>query len=752
MKKFEHRFNCFIPFILGLVLFFFTSAILISQNKLLVQDANVSIWWTNSATKVMKYDPVPKEKEGIKIYSAKNEYESFQIIILSKTELDNVIVKVSDLKKSDGKIISSENITLKKVEYVKVTKPTDEYGKKDYYPDPLPPIESALNLNACVNNPLWITIHTPKDAEKGDYEGKIIVTSGLKKYELPFKLTVWNFSLPEKTTIRSCFGFTTGLIKKYHNLESDEELKQVVDLYYKAFHDYRINPMSPFDLYPLKINISGIKWEGGEFVKDSVLGKTVFKIEDTDENAATEARYEDKIQIEPGKKYKIEWTARGLSSPSKYTVQMKCYDAFGNFIPYENIMKVSDSAPEWTKDSIDNISFSDNARSVSLILLPTIRTKSGNKTGTIYFSDIKLNEKEKGISLLEQGDFQVDINKTKVDIDFTQFDIAGKKYLDELGFNSFNLSLQGMGGGSFYARVLGNFAGFKQGTPEYNNLMTEYLHQLESHLEKMGWLGKEYIYWFDEPDSKDYPFVREGMEMIRKNAPRLTRFITEHAPGPDIMDVTEISFIVLHRLDKDVIQTLLKNNREFWSYLCTQPKYPWMSLFIDHDAINLRVWLWLTYSYNLKGILIWNTNYWNSDEASPENTLQNPWEDPMSYMTYYWTAYEQMLPWGNGDGRFFYPPNRNPNTDKKKYFAPPVVSQRLEILRDGIEDYEYLALLKKLLETTKTVKPEIKKDYLKLLEIPESIFKSGKEYSKNPKYILEQRKKIASAIEYLMEQ
>ena len=52
--------------------------------------------------------------------------------------------------------------------------------------------------------------------------------------------------------------------------------------------------------------------------------------------------------------------------------------------------------------------------------------------------------------------------------------------------------------------------------------------------------------------------------------------------------------------------------------------------------------------------------------------------------------------WGNGDGRFLYPPRACFDGGSAPVFAPPNGSMRLEILRDGIEDYEYFAMLSRL--------------------------------------------------------
>ncbi len=104
--------------------------------------------------------------------------------------------------------------------------------------------------------------------------------------------------------------------------------------------------------------------------------------------------------------------------------------------------------------------------------------------------------------------------------------------------------------------------------------------------------------------------------------------------------------------------------------------------------------------------------------------------------------------WGNGDGYFFYPPNQNPITDKSIFIEGPVPSVCLEILRQGIEDYEYLILLENAVK-----KASIKKNNLDLvakaqiiLDMPEDIFVDGTDYNKDPLIYYSYRKRIAELI------
>jgi len=87
------------------------------------------------------------------------------------------------------------------------------------------------------------------------------------------------------------------------------------------------------------------------------------------------------------------------------------------------------------------------------------------------------------------------------------------------------------------------------------------------------------------------------------------------------------------------------------------PKEPHVNLFIDSHAINMRMWVWMSYKYNLTGILVWKTSHWNGARgAAPDGVLQNIWEDPMTYKSGHGTPYGSAPEFGNGDGMFFFRP------------------------------------------------------------------------------------------------
>ena len=88
---------------------------------------------------------------------------------------------------------------------------------------------------------------------------------------------------------------------------------------------------------------------------------------------------------------------------------------------------------------------------------------------------------------------------------------------------------------------------------------------------------------------------------------------------------------------------------------------------IDASPVRNRIFQWLAYSYGIQGELYYST----------ENLGANPWTDV------YFAG-------GNGDGVLYYPGT----VDVIGGTVPvPVASMRLKLIRDGMEDYEYLNLL-----------------------------------------------------------
>ena len=272
----------------------------------------------------------------------------------------------------------------------------------------------------------------------------------------------------------------------------------------------------------------------------------------------------------------------------------------------------------------------------------------------------------------QYADFKITFegNPVHAVVDFAAFDEAMTRYLDKFHFNSFN-----MGG------LPGKLNGAPQYSPEYNRLFADAYGKIQEHLRAKGWLDKAYWYWVDEPPKNEYANVKRGMELLKASCPDIRRLLTcnqEDAPIPYFHGSVNLWVPIMDKYDTERAHARQVLDEEVWWYVCTGPKAPYPNDFIDHPAINHRIRYWMMNDLGLDGDLYWAITYWE----------QNPWEQAMSLDP-------KGSPWGNGDGRLLYPPRSTDATAS----SGPITSIRFENLRDGLEDSEYLMLLRGLAKT-----------------------------------------------------
>ena len=314
-----------------------------------------------------------------------------------------------------------------------------------------------------------------------------------------------------------------------------------------------------------------------------------------------------------------------------------------------------------------------------------------------------------------------------------EWDAGVERSLKEWHMNTVRVPVKGLGGGTYQGRLDPQIAGFKGGTPEYEALMGRYLGAIEAHLREKGWLGRSYVYWFDEPDPKDYEFVSNGFAHLKRYAPGIRRMLTEQVE-PELMDGVNLWCPVSHNLHRTDRTAALARGDTFWWYVCCGPKAPYATEFVDKPGTELRVWLWQTWKEGIAGVLIWETVYWDGGCVYRDRTRpQDCWEDPQSWCD------SRPVGWGNGDGRFLYPPRAaRDRTRSGPVLDPPVETYRLEMLRDGLEDYEYLAVLRRLDPSNA------------LLAVPPEVTASMTEFTRDPAPIARRREAVAREIARLL--
>ena len=204
-----------------------------------------------------------------------------------------------------------------------------------------------------------------------------------------------------------------------------------------------------------------------------------------------------------------------------------------------------------------------------------------------------------------------------------------------------------------------------------------FLRSTGDYLKENGWLAGAYAYWIDEPnDAKAYEDVRRWGALLHESKSGIAFLVTEQTKSEnpawgDLYGAVDIWCPLWPLHDEPTANERLAKGERLWSYtaLCQgEAPTPWWQ--IDFPPLNYRIPFWQTWRYRMEGILYWTMVYWR--QAS------DPWLDQPSFRGDY-----------NGEGMIIYPGG-------DAGVEGPIETIRLKNIRDGFEDYEYLALLAKL--------------------------------------------------------
>jgi len=729
----------------------------------------VTLWWTpSSAAKIRPDQSAPARQDGvIRLRSAGNEREAAQLVLRSTAQLEELTISAGALTGPGGAQLTADRIELLQVRYVPVAQATEGAFNKGLWANPLLPVTGPLTLPPDCNHAFWVRIAVPPQTPAGNYAGKVTLRAKGFETSVPLDLTVYGFSLPDRMTCTTAFGFSPGLVFRYQRLREERDQRLVLEKYWANLAAHHISPYDPAPLDPIQVKWPDIKpprsswddWSGLRLVTNEVhggKGALLILDEKADENVTT--TYQPLIRIPKGG-LRLRFWSRTAVPDHRFLITLTHHDANQQWMSGRNNDITLSGNGRWQEFDERITNFPAGAEFVRFQARATRWTETGDALGPVRPHHLSLTDATTGAELLPGGDFERQPRTTtvlppdqlKARFDFTAWDRAMSRAIDQHHFNSFRLDIPGIGGGTFHETTPPGLLGFGADTPEYPFLFDSAARQLEEHLVAKGWADEAFIYWFDEPDPNQYPFVMDGFAKLKRSCPRLARMLTEQVE-PGLLGGPDIWCSITDTYQHAAAEARRKHGEKFWWYVCTGPKAPYAGLFIDHPAPEMRIWLWQTFQRNIEGILVWETNYWTSNAAYPDpQHPQNPYADPMSWTSGYSTPAGDRRPWGNGDGRFLYPPpTAADGSDGPPVLDGPVDSIRWEHLRDGIEDFEYLTILRQRLAARRADLPAATWQRLAgLLEVPAEISRSLTEFAADGEPIEIHRDRVARAISEL---
>ena len=195
--------------------------------------ADWNVWTLTGTERVLRSNP-PGDSHEVKLAAARNEWESFQILMRSDQQVKGIRVEPGELRGTGGAVLDTNNTRLFRQHQLYIDAGTyrNPTFKPDWFPDPLIPfrhpmpgekLESArfraipFDLPANETHGFWVDLYVPGNATPGEYRGTYRVTSESdQSMEIPVSLTVWDFNLPRVSTLVTAFGSPAQRMRDYY--------------------------------------------------------------------------------------------------------------------------------------------------------------------------------------------------------------------------------------------------------------------------------------------------------------------------------------------------------------------------------------------------------------------------------------------------------------------------------------------------------------------------------------------------------
>jgi len=255
-------------------------------------------------------------------------------------------------------------------------------------------------------------------------------------------------------------------------------------------------------------------------------------------------------------------------------------------------------------------------------------------------------------------------------------------------------------------------------------------------LREEGLLEHAYLYGYDEVPAKAFPVLGRVFGAIKAAYPEMPLMTTayDHSFGLDTGLAGKVDWWVplTPRFDPERVARARERGMEVWWYICIGPKHPYCNWLIEYPAIEARLLMGaMTAKYCPDGFLYYALTRWPRNLAPITQGPLTDW-DPRSYGE------------NNGDGSLF--------------CAGPdglLATIRAENFRDGMEDHDYVVILRRLIAQAEGrprqgwVLRRALREARAAVEVPADVVVDLKTYSRDPARLRAMRRRVAEAIEGL---
>lgn len=212
--------------------------------------------------------------------------------------------------------------------------------------------------------------------------------------------------------------------------------------------------------------------------------------------------------------------------------------------------------------------------------------------------------------------------------------------------------------------------------PEFRPIFQERIGEALAVARRLGIEDRAYLYLYDERIEEDFEGIERVASWLKEEFPNLPLMTTSSEPTYGEMLPSVDWFVPLSMYyDPPRAREARRRGKEVWWYVYAAPHEPYASMLIEKPGIDPRILLgFMSFAYDVDGFLYYSMSRMTNNSQTLRGGPYTTWN------TRSWGKY-------NGDGHVLYP-----------HPTGPVTSIRMENWLDGLEDYEYLAMLERRIE------------------------------------------------------
>jgi hypothetical protein len=281
--------------------------------------------------------------------------------------------------------------------------------------------------------------------------------------------------------------------------------------------------------------------------------------------------------------------------------------------------------------------------------------------------------------------------------------------------------------GSFCIRYWPLVGGLdEQSIEKYDKTVVADVRRNYEMVKAAGLIKHAYMYGADELSAtpENMKRLKKTLEMLKAAAPGVpistTGFIRYQGKlepngyGVGISEMDGIDIMIpttgAYSVSPAQVERARKAGKKVAWYICNNPDHPFAQMFLETEPIEGRILMGaMAGKLRTDGFLIWSISTWNNDKCITTGPFTD-W-NPRTYLI------------DNSDAQLVCP---GPD-------GTPLSTIRLENFRDGLEDLGYIRLYEK--------------KYGRLPEIPDSVVRDLRNYTRDVKKLAAWRDKLADEIE-----